>query len=151
MRYFMQKKNKILYCFKRAIYFGQHRCIFKRCRYLIDNVERPGAPVSNPQQIIRGFRELLKVTGLSRTQLQREMDAGRFPMPIPLTPAGRRKGWLGGEIADWQQQRVQARKAKPKKLPSGDQFMEGTLPMTNSDGEQSTIEANRNLQEDKGQ
>jgi predicted DNA-binding transcriptional regulator AlpA len=85
-------------------------------------------PVSNPQAIIRGFRELLKVTGLSRSQLQREMDAGRFPMPIPLTPAGRRKGWLGGEVAAWQQQRVQARNAKPQKLPSGNQFIEGGAP-----------------------
>jgi predicted DNA-binding transcriptional regulator AlpA len=96
-------------------YFGRPRCIFKRSSHLFHDVDRPGAPVSTPQPIIRGFRELLKVTGLSRTQLQREMDAGRFPMPIPLTPAGRRKGWLGDEVAAWQQERIQARNEKIKK------------------------------------
>jgi prophage regulatory protein len=73
--------------------------------------------VSNLQSIIRGFRELREVTGLSRTQIQREMEAGRFPKPIPLTPAGRRKGWLGGEVAAWQQVRIEARNATPQKLP----------------------------------
>ena len=70
--------------------------------------------MSTPQRIFRGFRGLREVTGLSRSQIQREMAAGRFPKPILLTPAGRGKGWLGEEIAVWQQDRKQARELGKK-------------------------------------
>jgi prophage regulatory protein len=78
--------------------------------------------MSIPQRIFRGFHALREVTGLSRSQIQREMAAGRFPKPIPLTPTGRGKGWLGEEVAIWQQDRKQARELDKKiraEIPSG--------------------------------
>lgn len=45
--------------------------------------------------------EVEALTGLSRSALYREMEAGRFPQSIPLT--ARAVVWRESEIAAWQQ------------------------------------------------
>jgi predicted DNA-binding transcriptional regulator AlpA len=86
---------------------------------------------------------LREVTGLSRTQIQREMAEDRFPKPIPLTPAGRRKGWLGEEEAAWQQARIQARNENMKKL-HGTVSPESSEPGSNLPGHSDEVPTKHN-------
>ena len=51
--------------------------------------------------------EVLKITSLSCTTIQRAINAGTFPPPIPLSH--NRVGWLASEIAAWQRTRIAAR------------------------------------------
>lgn len=45
--------------------------------------------------------EVLHITSLSRATIWREIKAGRFPQPVPIS-AGR-VGWRSSMIASWQQ------------------------------------------------
>lgn len=57
-----------------------------------------------PQQVIRGYAELSKYTGLGRTQTQELIAAGEFPKPKRLSL--RHRVWLASDIAKWQADRV---------------------------------------------
>lgn len=43
--------------------------------------------------------ELIKITGLSKSTIYKEMSRGKFPEKIPLTR--RSVGWLESEIYKW--------------------------------------------------
>jgi prophage regulatory protein len=53
--------------------------------------------------------EVERVTGKSRSQIYEDMQHGRFPKPIRLTPKGHSVGWLETEIAAWLRNRVAER------------------------------------------
>jgi len=44
-------------------------------------------------------REVIKLTGLSRTTIWRGVSAGTFPRPVRLTSST--IGWCEGDVADW--------------------------------------------------
>jgi prophage regulatory protein len=49
--------------------------------------------------IIRGWKKIEKVVHKSRSQLWRDVRAGRFPAPLDLGPNS--VGWLWADIDDW--------------------------------------------------
>jgi prophage regulatory protein len=44
-------------------------------------------------------REVVKITGLSRTTIWRGVNAGTFPRPVRLTSGT--IGWCQADVADW--------------------------------------------------
>jgi hypothetical protein len=50
--------------------------------------------------VIRGFKGMTEVTGLSRSEIQRQIAAGRLHPPFPATAHGKYKLWLG----EWAEQ-----------------------------------------------
>ena len=49
--------------------------------------------------IIRGWKKIEKIVHKSRSQLWRDVRAGRFPAPLDLGPNS--VGWLRADINDW--------------------------------------------------
>jgi prophage regulatory protein len=54
--------------------------------------------------------KVLEQTGLSRSELYRQVASGRFPRPVPLSV--RLRAWRDREIQAWIAGRVAARDAK---------------------------------------
>ena len=52
--------------------------------------------------------QLPDITGYSAVYIHELVEAGKFPRPIPLS-GGRAVGWLEGDIAKWQQERIAER------------------------------------------
>jgi prophage regulatory protein len=52
-----------------------------------------------PFERILRIDEVLRLTGLSSSTLWREIAAGRFPGPVPISK--RSKGWLASDLRDW--------------------------------------------------
>lgn len=65
-------------------------------------------PFPEPSRIIRE-PECRRLTGLSRTQRWRLIQAGKFPIPVPLGP--RARGWVAAEVSAWIEGRVADREA----------------------------------------
>jgi prophage regulatory protein len=62
--------------------------------------------MTNPVSFKRR-KEVTRQTGLPRSTLQREIDAGRFPAPVKLT-GGRSVGWLSSSVDQWMADRIAA-------------------------------------------
>ena len=60
------------------------------------------------QNILRRH-DVERVTGLPRSTIYDKIAKGEFPRPIKLSMKS--VGWLESEIAEWQQARIDARKA----------------------------------------
>ena len=61
-----------------------------------------------PRAILR-TAEVLELIGLSRTTIWRRVQAGDFPAPIRLGPAGSRAvGWRSEEVEEWVRSRPAA-------------------------------------------
>jgi len=74
---------------------------FQLLEYLLGCVTGGDAPTpksTNPDKIIR-VKEVLELTGLSRTTLWRLEKKGRFPARLPLSAGS--VGWRNSEINDW--------------------------------------------------
>ena len=54
---------------------------------------------------------VLDLTGLSRTRLYEQENAGKFPKPAKLGPQSRAIAWPENEIQDWIAERLAERKA----------------------------------------
>lgn len=63
------------------------------------------------------FKELLFITGMSRTQIKMEIKRGTFPRGRPLSDTGRSVAWPQSEVVAWQQKRMAMTKAIPAKVP----------------------------------
>lgn len=50
---------------------------------------------------ILNIADVLKRTGLSRSEIYRRLKVGEFPAPVPLGKTGGRVGWLSDEIDSW--------------------------------------------------
>jgi predicted DNA-binding transcriptional regulator AlpA len=57
----------------------------------------PPKPVIFPERLLSN-REVLSLTGKSRSGLRDSVLAGRFPAPVR---DGRRRRWLATEVAEW--------------------------------------------------
>lgn len=49
--------------------------------------------------VLYRMRDLPSITGLSRSELYRRIDAGRFPRPVPL--GIRAVAWRSAEVLRW--------------------------------------------------
>ncbi|ENM5751140.1 AlpA family transcriptional regulator [Vibrio mimicus] len=61
----------------------------------------------NNIRLIR-FREVLTMTGLSRSSLYRFIEENQFPPQVQL--GGRAVAWVEGEVQDWIKKRINNRK-----------------------------------------
>jgi predicted DNA-binding transcriptional regulator AlpA len=66
------------------------------------------------QKVIRGWRGLSEVTGLSRTKLQSLVGRGVLPKSLKLSE--RRVGWLENDLAEWQS-KLAATRGEPCAMP----------------------------------
>ncbi|EGQ8119407.1 AlpA family transcriptional regulator [Vibrio cholerae] len=66
--------------------------------------------VSMPEKNIRliRFREVLTMTGLSRSSLYRFIEENQFPPQVQL--GGRAVAWVEGEVQEWIAQRITNRR-----------------------------------------
>lgn len=55
--------------------------------------------------------QLLALTGLSRSHIDRLEQAGAFPRRFKLTPNGTAIGWDGREVAAWIEERISSSRA----------------------------------------
>jgi prophage regulatory protein len=58
-----------------------------------------------------GKPEVLRIVGFSQATLWREVRAGRFPAPVPIS--ANRVGFLESEVKAWMADRI-GRRASPK-------------------------------------
>ena len=63
----------------------------------------------SPAQSPRFIRlpDVIALTGLSKSLLYVEIEAGRFPRKVKLTE--RAVGWVAGDVAAWVQARIEGR------------------------------------------
>ncbi|EGR1262321.1 AlpA family transcriptional regulator [Vibrio cholerae] len=66
--------------------------------------------VNMPENNIRlsRFREVLTMTGLSRSSLYRFIEENQFPTQVQL--GGRAVAWVEGEVQEWIAQRITNRR-----------------------------------------
>jgi len=64
--------------------------------------------MSNEKVVLR-VKDVVELTGISKSYIYQLADAGKFPKPINLVPGGSSKGWLASEIHEWINQRIAER------------------------------------------
>ena len=62
-----------------------------------------------PRQMLR-LKDVVKLCGLSKSQIMEHARHGAFPRPIKLTDRGRTLVFFQDEIADWQTARAAQRR-----------------------------------------
>ena len=71
-----------------------------------------GRPAESPKlDRFLSKADVRKITSLSPATIQRSINAGTFPPPVPLSQ--NRVAWLASEIAAWQRARIAARDNEP--------------------------------------
>ena len=65
----------------------------------------------HPNQVIR-LKEARRYFGYGHSRLAEMIDSGEIPKPVAL--GERSRGWLGSQIIEWQQQRLEAAAKAPK-------------------------------------
>lgn len=55
------------------------------------------------------LKEVLHMTGLSRSHVYGLMKRGLFPASVPLVPGGTSRAWVYQEVQDWLAQRIAER------------------------------------------
>lgn len=53
-----------------------------------------------PERLVK-LREVLHITGLSRSRLYVLVKEGKFPAPIAIGEGSRARGWVGSRIDEW--------------------------------------------------
>lgn len=71
----------------------------------------------HPAEIIRKHAGP-RFFGLRHTALDDAIKRGEIPAPIPLTPGGRARGWLGATILEHQRRLAEAAKQQAESTPS---------------------------------
>ncbi|WP_417706509.1 helix-turn-helix transcriptional regulator [Rheinheimera aquimaris] len=56
------------------------------------------------------IREVISLTGLSKSYLYQLSNSGHFPKPVKLVEGGTASAWLLSEVNDWIESRVADRK-----------------------------------------
>ena len=59
------------------------------------------------------LKEVVEVTGLSRSTLYKYIGEGRFPEPVRL--GGRSVAWVQDEVENWILARIEERDRRPRK------------------------------------
>ena len=52
------------------------------------------------ERLIR-IREVMRLSGLSRSHVYALSAEGRFPKSVPLVPGGSSRAWVAGEVRQW--------------------------------------------------
>tara|TARA_R100001480_G_scaffold18739_4_gene28230 strand:+ start:277 stop:552 length:276 start_codon:yes stop_codon:yes gene_type:complete len=55
------------------------------------------------------IREVMRLSGLSRSHVYALSADGRFPKSLPLVKGGTSRAWVAGEVRAWVQQRIAER------------------------------------------
>ena len=64
-----------------------------------------------PMRIIR-IKDVMSMTGISRSHIYQLATTGVFPKSISLIPGGTSVGWIESEIENWISQRIKGSAAK---------------------------------------
>ena len=65
-------------------------------------------PNQHETKLIR-VKDVVDVTGLSRSYVYALADEGLFPKSVPLVPGGVARAWVYAEVQEWLEQRVAER------------------------------------------
>ena len=77
-------------------------------------------PEHHHQERFIKIREVCDITTLSRAQVYKKINQGKFPPPVPLGEESRAVGWVASEIFEWMRQQIQLRGNRYRKtLPEG--------------------------------
>jgi len=63
---------------------------------------------NNTNRLCRA-KDVLKLTGLSRSYLYALAAQGKFPKSVPLVPGGSSRAWVEREVQEWIEQRISER------------------------------------------
>lgn len=74
----------------------------------MQNQNISGQARDSSTRLIR-VREVVDLTGLSKSYVYALAAEGRFPKSIPLVPGGTSRAWLESEVHDWVGQRIAER------------------------------------------
>lgn len=66
-----------------------------------------------PENILR-MSDIVRRTGISKSQIHNMMNDGRFPRSFPLVPGGRAVGWYESAIDEWIRERNQRKQNDEK-------------------------------------
>lgn len=55
------------------------------------------------------MRDVIALTGISRTYIYALSATGKFPRSVPLVPGGTSRAWVLSEVEEWVNQRIAAR------------------------------------------
>jgi prophage regulatory protein len=55
------------------------------------------------------IKEVIELSGLSRSYIYTLSAEGLFPKSVPLVPGGSARAWVHAEVVDWLDERVSAR------------------------------------------
>jgi len=76
----------------------------------LDMSKNPVNTLVQPDQdrLIR-MRDVIELTGISRTYIYALSATGKFPRSVPLVPGGTSRAWVLSEVEEWVNQRIAAR------------------------------------------
>ncbi|WP_372779397.1 helix-turn-helix transcriptional regulator [Litorivivens sp.] len=55
------------------------------------------------------IRDVMRITGLSRSYIYALAAQGKFPQSLALVPGGTSRAWLESEVEEWLDERIAAR------------------------------------------
>jgi prophage regulatory protein len=75
----------------------------------MQSIATAAEPATQPRRLLR-FKTVGEITGLSRSELYRLINLGRFPQPVPL--GQRIRAFDAGEINSWIEDRISERQQR---------------------------------------
>lgn len=72
------------------------------------SMEIAAEPSIHEQRLLR-IKDVMKLSGLSKSYIYALSADGRFPQSIQLVPRGTSRAWVYSEIQDWINNRISAR------------------------------------------
>ena len=83
----------------------------KHSKYELDQLQQKIDP---SKRLIR-IRDVIKLTGISKSYIYQLCNNNLFPKSIQLVPGGKSVAWKESEILEWIDERIQERDEKIKK------------------------------------
>lgn len=65
--------------------------------------------INIPQTKIIRIKDVMAITGISKSHIYLLANEKRFPLSIPLVPGGSSRGWVESEVYEWVNQRIAER------------------------------------------
>lgn len=69
--------------------------------------------ISSTNRLCRA-KDVMQLTGLSRSYLYALAADGKFPKSVPLVPGGTSRAWVESEVQEWIDQRIADREGESR-------------------------------------